>query len=147
MISLHPGFDLDKKVTLLARANSGNLGWITSRHREASRSTPEPNALGNQERTRAWAAPSRRGAYAHACWGALHCQTVTLKQGARGKERNTTGITSCVQFRVTLARFMGRPTCLRSGPLGLALCGGPSWVQAGPPIVRQCQHRSLVVTR
>ena len=73
-----------------------------------------------------------------------NCQTVTLKQGARGKERITTGITSCVHFKVVLARLMGRPTCLRSGPLGLALCGGPSWVQAGPPIVRQCQHRSLV---
>ena len=54
-----------------------------------------------------------------------NCQTVTLKQGARGKERITTGITSCVHFKVVLARLMGRPTCLRSGPLGLALCGGP----------------------
>ena len=58
----------------------------------------------------------------------VHCHCARqspLKQGACGEEGIQLGFTSCVQFRMTLARLMGRPTCLRSGPLGLALCGGP----------------------
>ena len=53
-----------------------------------------------------------------------NCQTVTSKQGARGKRGTQLG-SPVVFSSVTLARLMGRPTCLRSGPLGLALCGGP----------------------
>ena len=80
----------------------------------------------------------------------VHCHCARqspLKQEAWGREGNTTGITSCVQFRMTLARLMGRPTCLRSGPLGLALCGGPFGSRQALPFVRQCQHRSLGVIK
>ena len=41
---------------------------------------------------------------------------------------------------VLLALLVGRSTCLRSGPWGLALCGGPLRVQADPPT------RATVVT-
>ena len=76
-----------------------------------------------------------------------NCQTVTLKQEARGKERITTGITSCGQFR----------SCWRASWVGLPACGAAHWgllSVADPfgsrqalPFARQCQHRSLVVTR
>ena len=59
---------------------------------------------------------------------------------------STAGITCCVLVSHTGA-LMGRPTCLRSGPLGLALCGGPLWVQAGSPICASGQHRPLATTR
>ena len=75
-----------------------------------------------------------------------NCQTVTSKQGARGKRGTQLG-SPVVFSSVALARLMGRPTCLRSGPLGLALCGGPFWVQAGPPICASVQHRSLGVIK
>ena len=118
-------------------------------NREASRSIPEQNALENQGGgSGTWAAPRRRGAYAHACRGALPlCKTVTFETGSMGKRGNTTGITSCAQLGMTLARLMGRPTCLRSGPLGLALCGGPFGSRQALPFVRQCQHRSLGVIK
>ena len=32
---------------------------------------------------------------------------------------------NCVQAGMVLAHLVGRPTCLRRGPLGLAPCGGP----------------------
>ena len=46
-----------------------------------------------------------------------NCQTVTLKQGARGKERITTGTTSCVHFR----------SCWRASWVGLPACGAAHW--------------------
>ena len=111
-----PGLDHQQATERPARAPLSRTPW-------ESRSGPG-----------SWAAPRRQGAYAHACQGALQLSRQSpLKQGPRGRERNATGITSCVQFRLTLTRLLGRPSCLRCGPLGLALCGGPLWVQASPP--------------
>ena len=57
-------------------------------NREASRSIPEHNALGNQgSGSGTWAAPRRQGAYAHACRGALPLCRQSPEQEAWGRER------------------------------------------------------------
>ena len=71
-----------------------------------------------------------------------NCQTVTLKQGARGKERITTGITSCGQFRSCWrASWVGLPAC-GAAHWGLLSVADPWWVQAGPPICASVATRA-----
>ena len=60
---------------------------------------------------------------------------------------STTGIWSCVKSGMLLARLLGRSTCLRSGPRGLALCGGPLGSRQTLPIGRQFPCTRLCVVK
>ena len=102
--------------------------------REASRSTPEQNALESQERSREMGSTRRRGAYAHACRGALQLPGGYLVTGGSGREGPQLG---------SPVVFTSR-SCWRASWVGLPACGAAHWgllsvadpfgVQAGPPI-------------
>ena len=80
----------EKKKKRHIRENATREAWAGSPagNREASRSIPEQNALGNQgSGSGTWAAPRRQGAYAHACRGALPLCRQSPEQEAWGRER------------------------------------------------------------
>ena len=103
---IRPWLSLHPIVTWSRRSHSWQeltrKAWAGSPvgNREASGSTPEQNALGNQERTREMGSTERARSV---CSCLPRCNALPrqspLKQGASGEERNATGIASCVQFR------------------------------------------------
>ena len=71
---VHPASTWSKKVAFLAEPTREVWTGITSRHREASRSIPEQNALDNQgsgRRGKGMGSTEKARSVAHACRGAL----------------------------------------------------------------------------